>query len=214
MSVVTPWVHLTKSQHLFSSWHLATNNYLNQWWWRSVMPCGVTRPQWIASVSLVEYNAIQYTLHGCQPPPSCFPRLCHWPSPWSVIRAGSCSDINVSIQLLPAMSQGMDAMHHWGGPHCQDPSAFSIVFCAVGHAWGTTSVNFGSTYICFTPSTLPVFAVGPQYKHLLFYFCQKYHLKFEGQTQNLEKSVGLKTLMGFVGQILIKLVPSSIWDIL
>ena len=49
----------------------------------------------------------------------------------------------------------------------------TVCWGAVGCEWGTTSVYFGITYICFIPSKLPVFAVEPQYR----LFCQKYHLK-------------------------------------
>ena len=44
-------------------------------------------------------------------------------------------------------------------------------FCwdAVGCEWGTTSVYFGITYVCFIPSRLPVFAVEPQYRHQDFF---------------------------------------------
>ena len=71
----------------------------------------------------------------------------------------------------------------------------TVCWSAVGCEWGTTSVYFGITYVCFIPSRLPVFAVEPQY--LLQYFftfvksiiwithtkIQKFHvgLKFEYQ---------------------------------
>ena len=53
-----------------------------------------------------------------------------------------------------------------------------VCWGAVGCEWGTTSVYFGITYVCFIPSRLPVFAVEPHYRHQdISYFCQKYHLK-------------------------------------
>ena len=39
----------------------------------------------------------------------------------------------------------------------------TVCWSAVGCEWGTTSVYFGITYVCFIPSRLPVFAVEPQY---------------------------------------------------
>ena len=47
----------------------------------------------------------------------------------------------------------------------------TVCWDAVGCEWGTTSVYFGITYVCFILSRLPVFTVE------IFYFCQKYHLK-------------------------------------
>ena len=41
----------------------------------------------------------------------------------------------------------------------------TVCWGAVGCKWGTTSVYFGITYVCFIPSRLPVFAVEPQYRH-------------------------------------------------
>ena len=44
----------------------------------------------------------------------------------------------------------------------------TVCWSAVGCEWGTTSVYFGITYVCFISCRLPVFAVEPQY--LLQYF--------------------------------------------
>ena len=76
---------------------------------------------------------------------------------------------------------------------------------AVGDEWGTTSVYFGITYVCFIPSRLPVFAVEPQYLLQDFLFLSK--VSFEGHIQNLQKiSCWFKVWMEFVGPILIKFV--------
>ena len=84
---------------------------------------------------------------------------------------------------------------------------------SLGCEWGTTSVYFGITYVCFIPSRLPVFAVEPQYLLQDFLFLSK--VSFEGHIQNLQKiSCWLKIWMGFVGPILIKLWTSSIWGFL
>ena len=67
----------------------------------------------------------------------------------------------------------------------------TVGWSAVGCEWGTTSVYFGITYVCFIPSRLPVFAVEPQY--LLQYLLFLWKVSFEGNIQNLQKfHVGLK----------------------
>ena len=90
----------------------------------------------------------------------------------------------------------------------------TVCWSVVGCEWGTTSVNFGITYVCFIPSGLPVFAVEPQYlQYLDFLFLSK--VSFEGHIQNLQKiSCWSKIWMGFVGPKLIKLWTSSIWGFL
>ena len=89
----------------------------------------------------------------------------------------------------------------------------TVCWSAVGCEWGTTSVYFGITYVCFIPSRLPVFAVEPQY--LLQYFLFLSKVSIELHIQNLHKnSCWFKIWMGFVGPILIKLWTSSIWGFL
>ena len=86
----------------------------------------------------------------------------------------------------------------------------TVCWSAVGCEWGTTSVYFGITYVCFIPSRLPVFAVEPQYLLQDFLFLSK--VSFKGHIQNLKKkSCWFKIWMGFVGPKLIKLWKSSIW---
>ena len=86
----------------------------------------------------------------------------------------------------------------------------TVCWSADGCEWGTTSVYFGITYVCFIPSRLPVFAVEPQY--LLHYFLFLPKVSFELHIQNLQKtSCWFKIWMGFVGPILIKLWTCSIW---
>ena len=85
----------------------------------------------------------------------------------------------------------------------------TICWSAVGCEWGTTSVYFGITYVCFIHSRLSVFAVEPQY--LLQYFLFLSKVSFELHIQNLQKiSCWFKIWMGFVGSILIKLWMSFI----
>ena len=89
----------------------------------------------------------------------------------------------------------------------------TVCWSAVGCEWGTTSVYFGITYVCFIPSRLPVFAVEPQYLLQDFLFLSK--VSFGGHIQNLQKiSCWFKIWMGFVGPKLIKLWTSSIWGYL
>ena len=89
----------------------------------------------------------------------------------------------------------------------------TVCWSAVGCEWGTTSVYFGITYVCFIPSRLPVFAVEPQYLLQDFLFLSK--VSFEGHIQNLQIiSCWFKIWMGFVGPKLIKLWTSSIWGFL
>ena len=86
----------------------------------------------------------------------------------------------------------------------------TVCWSAVGCEWGTTSVYFGITYVCFVPSRLPVFAVESQYLLQDFLFLSK--VLFEEHIQNLQKiSCWFKIWMRFVGPILVKLWTSCIW---
>ena len=114
--------------------------------------------------------------------------------------------------------------HSVGSPSMVDPqwdiwywgskwNLHTVCWGAVGCEWGTTSVYFGITYVCFIPSRLPVFAVEHQYLLQDFLFLSK--VSFEGHIQNRQKiSCWFKIWMGFVGPILIKLWTSSIWGFL
>ena len=76
----------------------------------------------------------------------------------------------------PSMVDPQWDIWYWGSKW----NLHTVCWSAAGCEWGTTSVYFGITYVCFIPSRLPVFAVEPQYllqDFLFFYFCQKYHLK-------------------------------------
>ena len=53
---------------------------------------------------------------------------------------------------------------YWGSQW----NLYTVCWGAVGCEWGTTSVYFGITYVCFIPSRLLVFAVQPQYQHQHF----------------------------------------------
>ena len=130
--------------------------------------------------------------------------------------------LNVSCHLLDVYSKFQ--IHSVESPSMVDPqwniwywgskwNLHTVCWSAVGSEWGTTSVYFGFTYVCFIPSRLPVFAVEPQY--LLQYFLFLSKVPFELHIQNLQKiSCWFKIWMGFVGPILIKLWTSSIWGFL
>ena len=106
----------------------------------------------------------------------------------------------------PSMVDPQWDIWYWGS----NWNLHTVCWNAVGCEWGTTSVYFGITYVCFIPSRLPVFAVEPQY--LLQDFLVLSKVSFEGHIQNLPKiSCWFKIWMGFVGPILIKLWTSSMW---
>ena len=109
----------------------------------------------------------------------------------------------------PSMVDPQWNIWYWGSKW----NLHTVCWSAVGCEWGTTSVYFGITYVCFIPSRLPVFAVEPQY--LLQYFLFLSKVSFELHIQNLQKiPYWFKIWMGFVGPILIKLWTSSIWGFL
>ena len=109
----------------------------------------------------------------------------------------------------PSMVDPQWNIWYWGSKW----NLHTVCWSAVGCEWGTTSVYFGITYVCFIPGRLPVFAVEPQY--LLQYFSFLSKVSFELHIQNLQKiPCWFKIWMGFVGPILIKLWTSSIWGFL
>ena len=111
----------------------------------------------------------------------------------------------VSVES-PSMVDPQWDIWYWGSKW----NLHTVCWSAVGCEWGTTSVYFGITYVCFVPSRLPVFAVDPQYLLQDLLFLSK--VSFEGHIQNLQKiSCWFKIWMRFVGPILIKLWTSCIW---
>ena len=116
---------------------------------------------------------------------------------------GKC--INHSVES-PSMVDPQWDIWYWGSKW----NLHTVCWSAFGCEWGTTSVYFGITYVCFVPSRLPVFVVEPQYLLQDFLFLSK--VSFEGHIQNLQKiSCWFKIWMRFVGPILIKLWTSCIW---
>ena len=79
----------------------------------------------------------------------------------------------------PSMVDPQWNIWYWGSKR----NLHTVYWGAVGYEWGTTSVYFGITYVCFIPSWLPVFAVEPQYRNQDFLFLLK--ISFEGHIQNL-----------------------------
>ena len=142
---------------------------------------------------------------------------CYRPIDWKIVIAFSSSVLKLyRIWYIPHHSVESPSMvdpqwniWYWGSKW----NLHTVCWSAVGCEWGTTSVYFGITYVCFIPSRLPVFAVEPQY--LLQYFLFLWKVSFELHIQNLQKvSCWFKIWMEFVGPILIKLWTSSIWGFL
>ena len=79
----------------------------------------------------------------------------------------------------PSMVDPQWNIWYWGSKW----NLHTVCWSTVGCEWGTTSVYFGITYVCFIPSRLPVFAVEPQY--LLQYFLFLWKVSFELHIQNL-----------------------------
>ena len=82
----------------------------------------------------------------------------------------------------PSMVDPQWNIWYWGSKW----NLHTVCLDAVGCEWGTTSVYFRITYVCFIPSRLPVFAVEPQYRHQYFLFLSK--VSFEEHIPNLPKN--------------------------
>ena len=79
---------------------------------------------------------------------------------------------------------------------------------AVGCEWGTASVYFENTYVCFIPIILPPLLWGPQLQHRVFIYVKNI---IWIQKQNHRKIPWrFKSWMGFVRQILINLETSAV----
>ena len=85
----------------------------------------------------------------------------------------------------------------------------TVCWGAVGCEWGTTSAYFWITYVCFILSRHPVFTVEPQYQHRDSFIFVK-SINWRTHTKSLKKSCWFKIWMGFVEQMLINLITSSI----
>ena len=103
--------------------------------------------------------------------------------------------INQHSVESPSMVDPQWNIWYWGSKW----NLHTVCWSAVGCEWGTTSVYFGITYVCFIPSRLPVFAVEPRYLLQYFLFCQKYHLNYTFKIFN-KFHVGLKFEWGLPDQ--------------
>ena len=65
----------------------------------------------------------------------------------------------------PSMMDPPWNIWYWGSKW----NLHTVCWDAVGCEWGTTSVYFGITYVCFILSRLPVFAAEPQYRYQDFF---------------------------------------------
>ena len=109
------------------------------------------------------------------------------------------------LAILPSSSWNLPLCHSVKNASMVDPQwdilywgskwiFITVSWSGVGCEWGTTSVYFGITYVCFILSRLPTFAVEPQYQHRNFLFLSK--VSFEEHTKSKKNPVGLKLEWG------------------
>ena len=100
-------------------------------------------------------------------------------SMWAILAMTGCIDV-IIVKMIkmtiiihsvesPSMVDPQWNIWHWGSKW----NLRTVCWDAVGCEWGTTSVYFVITNICFIPSRLPVFAVEPQYRHQDFFIFVK-----------------------------------------
>ena len=122
----------------------------------------------------------------------------------------------INIALKPPVVDPQWNKLDWGSKWI----CLTVCWSAVDSEWGTTSVYFWITYVCFLPSGLPAFAAEPHYQHRFYLFLSK--VSFEENTPNLKKNhVGLKHEWGFKGKYWLnwELLPfevffNSLFDVL
>ena len=150
-------------------WRQATSDYLSQCLSRSLSSYHVSGSQWV--------NAWLCCLYFPEIKPT---TTTAWSTDeWRIY----CSRIFIIIHSVesPSMVDPQWNIWYW----VSKGNLHTVCWDTVGCEWGTTSVYFGITYVCFIPSRLPVFAVEPQYRHQDFLFLSK--VSFEGHIQNLQK---------------------------
>ena len=119
--------------------------------------------------------------------------------------------MNYVSKLCCHVTHGVETLVRWI-PRRRSPVeyvALKVQLCfpqsllGCGRLWVGDNLFLLWDYLCLLyPYSISCFAVGPQYHHRCFYFCQKHHLKVANKI--LEKfHVGLKLELGFVEQILI-----------
>ena len=82
--------------------------------------------------------------------------------------------------VSPSMVDPQWNIWHWGSKWNLHRVCWSAVCCE----WGTTSVYFGITNVCFIPSRFLSVLLSPSANIKIFYFCQKYHLKNAKSSKN------------------------------
>ena len=85
-----------------------------------------------------------------------------------------------------------------------------VIYCGVVGCEFTVYLEI--TNVCFIPSWLHVFAVGPQYQYLICYSVN--NITWKTHTKSSENSCRFKTWMDFQEQKLVNLGTSSIWGFL
>ena len=76
---------------------------------------------------------------------------------------------NIHSIESPSMVDPQWNIWYWGSKW----NLHTVCWDAVGCEWGTTSVYFGITYVCFIPSRLPFFAVSPSTDIKIFFIFVK-----------------------------------------
>ena len=100
-------------------------------------------------------------------------------SQYSTTWGSKCLALIAQVARTFGMSPKVGGSHSVESPMMVDPQCNilhweskwifkTVCWDAVGCEWGTTSVYFGITYVCFIPGRLPAFAVGLQYQHWFF----------------------------------------------
>ena len=114
----------------------------------------------------------------------------------SFVTLHSCHSVKI-----PSMVDSRWNILHWESRWILN----TVCWDAVGCECVTNSASFGITFVFFILRIRQVFVMGPKYYRLSFFLIYV-RISFEGQKQNLQKiPCRFKTLLRFVGQILIKL---------
>ena len=74
----------------------------------------------------------------------------------------------------PSMVDSQWNIWYWGSKW----NLYTVCWSAVGCEWGTTSVYFGITYVCFSLVDFLSLLLSPSTYFNIFYFCQQYHLNY------------------------------------
>ena len=141
--------------------------------------------------------------HSVETPRTVDPKwnILYWGSKWNLRTV--CCGLNHSVETPHTVDPKWNILY-WGSKW----NLHTVCCGAVGCEWGTTSVYFTITYVCFILSRLPVFTLSvPTSRFLIFVKSIIWRTHTNLQTN----SCWFKIWMGFAGQILIRLRTSSIW---